>query len=57
MKKKFLVLLRSPERFDANNYFLGRWCVPFNYENKNTIKNCLEYHWNNKIKERKMQNI
>ena len=53
MKKKLLVLLKSPYKFNTNHFFLGRWCIPFKYENKKTINNCSNYHWNNEKKKKK----
>ena len=49
---KTLIPLYSKVNFKIkkNNLFLGRWCIPFDKENKLSLKNCLNYHWKNKKK-------
>ena len=50
MKYSHLILLNSKKKFTKNSFFLGRWCLPFDKENKRTLKNCLNYHWNDEKK-------
>ena len=57
---KTLIPLYSKVNFKIkkNNLFLGRWCIPFDKENKLSLKNCLNYHWKNKKKRLKdFQNL